>query len=66
MSRILELGSTADLTVFSVGTVRKKALLFELEYLNDTEKTNLRKHAVGDIVSRFIDKDGAIVDPEVE
>lgn len=65
MSRILELGSTADVTVFSVGTVRKKALLFELEYLNDTEKTNLRKHAVGDIVSRFIDKDGAIVDPEL-
>ena len=65
MNRILTLGREADIAVFSAGTVRKNALLFQLDYLTDSEKENLRKHAVGDIVSRFIDSKGNVVDEEL-
>lgn len=65
MSRILKLGREADIAVFSAGTVRKNALLFQLDYLTDSEKESLRKHATGDIVSRFIDSEGKIVDEEL-
>lgn len=65
MSRILTLGREADIAVFSAGTVRKNALLFQLDYLKDSEKESLRKHAVGDIVSRFINKEGKIVNEEL-
>ena len=65
MNRILTLGREADIAVFSAGTVRKNALLFQLDYLTDSEKDNLRKNAVGDIVSRFIDSKGNVVDEEL-
>lgn len=65
MSRILKMGREADIAVFSAGTVRKNALLFQLDYLTDSEKERLRKHAIGDIVSRFIDREGKIVDEEL-
>lgn len=65
ISRILKMGREADIAIFSAGTVRKNALLFQLDYLTETEKENLRKHAIGDIVSRFIDNDGNIVDTEL-
>lgn len=65
MGRILKLGREADIAVFSAGTVRKNALLFQLDYLKDSEKERLRKHAIGDIVSRFIDREGKIVDEEL-
>lgn len=65
MNRILTMGREADIAVFSAGTVRKNALLFQLDYLTDSEKENLRKNATGDIVSRFIDSKGNIVDEEL-
>lgn len=65
MNRILKMGREADIAVFSAGTVRKNALLFQLDYLTDSEKENLRKNATGDIVSRFIDSKGNIVDEEL-
>ena len=39
--------------------------MFQLDYLTDSEKDNLRKNATGDIVSRFIDSKGNIVDEEL-
>ncbi|MDE1549822.1 sugar-binding transcriptional regulator [Jeotgalibaca caeni] len=65
MSRVLKMGREADIAVFSAGTVRKNALLFQLDYLTDSEKERLRKHAIGDIVSRFIDREGKVVDEEL-
>lgn len=65
MSRILSMGREADIAVISAGTVRKNALLFQLDYLTDSEKENLRKNATGDVVSRFIDSKGNIVDEEL-
>lgn len=65
IKRVLELGRNANITIFSVGTVREDALFFQLGYADPKEKDYLRTHAVGDICSRFFDKDGNISSPEL-
>lgn len=65
INNILELGKKANIAFFTVGTVRKNALLFQMGYLDEKKKQYLRENAVGDIVSRFIDKEGNIVDNEL-
>lgn len=61
IKQILELGKKANIAVYTAGTVRKQALLFQLDYLSEQEKRDLHERAVGDIVSRFVDKRGNIV-----
>ena len=58
--RVLELGSHANIAIFSVGTVRPTALFFNLGYTDGLEKTRIQKDAVGDICSRFFDENGRI------
>ncbi|KMO86552.1 RNA polymerase sigma70 [Megasphaera cerevisiae DSM 20462] len=60
VKRVLELGRNANILLFSVGTVRDNALFFRLGYADTREKEFLKAHAVGDICSRFFDKDGKI------
>lgn len=60
VKRVLELGRNANIALFSVGTVRDTALFFRLGYADMNEKEFLKTHAVGDICSRFFDKDGNI------
>ncbi|HIW71123.1 MAG TPA: sugar-binding transcriptional regulator [Candidatus Levilactobacillus faecigallinarum] len=62
---LLELGRKANVAIFSAGTVRSTARVFQLEYLQPDEKHYLQQHAVGDIFSRYIDKNGEIVDEEL-
>lgn len=62
---IIQQGKKASIALFTVGTVRDDALLFNLGYLNDGEISKLKKEAVGDISSRFIDSNGNIADPEL-
>ena len=62
---VLELGRNANIALFSVGTVRDNALFFRLGYADEEEKEFLKTHAVGDICSRFFDKDGNISSPEL-
>lgn len=62
---ILDLGKQANIALFTVGTVRKDALLFNLGYLDEKQKNTLQEKSVGDIVSRFIDGKGEIVDSEL-
>ncbi|KMT37810.1 sugar-binding transcriptional regulator [Melissococcus plutonius] len=62
---VLELGRKANIALFTVGTVRKEALLFQQGYLNEDQKAELQLHAVGDVVSRFIDSKGQIVNNEL-
>ncbi|MFC6323548.1 sugar-binding transcriptional regulator [Companilactobacillus baiquanensis] len=59
---IIEQGKKANIAVFTVGTVRDDAMLFNLGYLNDKEISTLKGSAVGDISSRFIDSKGQIAD----
>lgn len=65
ISRIIELGKQANIAVFTVGTVREDALLFRLGYFTDEEQKLLKKKGVGDISSRFFDKDGNICSEEI-
>lgn len=65
IKRVLELGSNANVAVFSVGTVRDNALFFRLGYADKKEKAFLKRHAVGDICSRFFGKDGRISSDEL-
>ncbi|MCH4123873.1 MAG: sugar-binding transcriptional regulator [Levilactobacillus sp.] len=62
---LLELGEKANIAIYSVGTVRNNALVFQLGYLREPEKAALQAHAVGDIFSRYIDENGEIVDPQL-
>ncbi|MFD1124344.1 sugar-binding transcriptional regulator [Lentilactobacillus raoultii] len=66
IKRILTLGRKADIALFTVGTVQNNALLFRLGYFSNQEKQQLQREAVGDLLSRFIDRQGKIVDPEID
>ncbi|MDR0267512.1 sugar-binding transcriptional regulator [Paenibacillus sp.] len=65
ISRIIELGKQANIAVFTVGTVKEDALLFRLGYFSKEEQKLLKKTGVGDICSRFFDKDGNICSREI-
>ncbi|WP_413537061.1 sugar-binding transcriptional regulator [Carnobacterium divergens] len=63
--QIIEMGEKANIAMFTVGTVRDEALLFRLGYFNGEEVDFLKEHAVGDICSRFFDKEGNISNEEI-
>ncbi|PEL12895.1 sugar-binding transcriptional regulator [Bacillus sp. AFS017336] len=60
IGRLIELGKQSNVAIFTVGTVKKDALLFRVGYLNEKEENDLQSFAVGDICSRFFDKEGNI------
>ena len=65
INNILELGKKANLAIFTVGTVRTEALMFQLGYFNENEKKKLQQLAVGDVCSHFIDANGEIVSDDI-
>ncbi|NRD78254.1 sugar-binding transcriptional regulator [Bacillus sp. BRMEA1] len=58
--KILELGKEANIAMFTVGTVKTESLLFQMGYFTESDMKSLKGNAVGDICSRFFDKDGEI------
>jgi deoxyribonucleoside regulator len=58
--RILELGQQANIALFTIGTIKTDSLLFQMGYFSESDRESLYDKAVGDICSRFFDKDGAI------
>lgn len=62
INEIIELGKKANIAIFSVGTVKDDAILFRLGYINEEDKKRIQKCAVGDVCSRFFDKNGNICD----
>jgi len=60
ISRIIEMGKQSNVAVFTVGTVKKNALLFRVGYLNKEEEKDIQEQAVGDICSRFFTESGDI------
>lgn len=62
---IMEIGKKAEVALFSVGNVNDDALLFRLGYFSEEEKELLKEKSVGDVCSRFIDKDGKICDENI-
>lgn len=60
IKRLIEMGKQANIAIFTVGTVQKDALLFRVGYFNEKEEKDLQTFAVGDICSRFFNKEGKI------
>lgn len=58
--RILELGKQANIALFTIGPVKTDSLLFQLGYFTESDIQSLEGKAVGDICSRFFDKEGRI------
>lgn len=58
--RILDLGKQANIALFTIGPVKSDSLLFQLGYFTETDLESLFGKAVGDICSRFFDKDGNV------
>ncbi|KRK47930.1 RNA polymerase subunit sigma-70 [Secundilactobacillus kimchicus] len=64
--KMIELGQRANIAIYTVGTVRDDALLFQTGYFSETEQAGIQAHAVGDICSRFYDAAGNVACPEID
>lgn len=63
VAAVLDAAKSADTYLYSAGTVDLNSVLVESGYISPDEiKTLVDKGAVGDVVGRFIDAEGAIVD----
>lgn len=62
---VVQKAHDSNIAVFTVGTTRPTAMLFNLGYLSHQKIEYLEKNAVGDIISQFVDKKGKIVDKEL-
>ncbi|MFP7295635.1 sugar-binding transcriptional regulator [Neobacillus niacini] len=58
--KILELGKEANIAVFTLGSIKKDSLLFQMGYFTEDDQNALNEKAVGDICSRFFDKNGEV------
>jgi deoxyribonucleoside regulator len=58
--KILELGKKANIAVFTMGSIKKDSLLFQMGYFTESDQKALNEKAVGDICSRFFDKEGEV------
>ncbi|MFC7392830.1 sugar-binding transcriptional regulator [Scopulibacillus cellulosilyticus] len=58
--KLLEMGKNANIAVFTVGGIVSDSLLFRLGYLSEEDLQVINSCAVGDICSRFFDREGHI------
>lgn len=65
IKQLIELGKQANIALFTVGTVRDDALLFQTGYFNKVEIRKIQANACGDICSRFYDEQGQIAVEEI-
>jgi deoxyribonucleoside regulator len=65
INQIIQMGKRANIAIFSTGTVKDNALLFRLGYFNKHEIKRIQENAVGDVCSRFFNKDGEICDEKI-
>lgn len=63
---VLDIACRADINIISIGEMSSSASLFQMGYLSGQDLGRLvGKGAVGDILSRFFDADGNIIEDEV-
>ncbi|OIJ11776.1 RNA polymerase subunit sigma-70 [Anaerobacillus alkalilacustris] len=65
INRILNLGKQSNIAIFTVGPIKSESLLFQLGYFTEEEVKQLSSKAVGDICSRFFDKEGHICNEQL-
>ncbi|MEL4318826.1 sugar-binding domain-containing protein [Leifsonia sp. YIM 134122] len=67
VSAVLEMAASANAYLYSAGTADEHSVLVDSGYLTvDDVHELVRKGAVGDVVGRYIDADGNIVDPSLD
>jgi deoxyribonucleoside regulator len=67
VAAVLAMGAAASGYLFSAGQADQNSALVDSGYLTASQVAELvRKGAVGDIVGRYIDSNGNIVDPELD
>lgn len=67
VAAVLEMGTSASAYLYSAGQADENSALVDSGYLTTEQVSELvRKGAVGDIVGRYIDSNGNIVDPELD
>ena len=63
--RLLTIGKEATIAVYTVGVPRTDSLLFQLGYFTEEDEKVISECAVGDIASRFFDRDGKICNEQL-
>ena len=67
IKEVLDIGRRADVILVSIGEASKSASLFKMGYLSPADLERLiAKGAVGDILCRYFDARGEIIDDEVQ
>jgi deoxyribonucleoside regulator len=67
IASVLALGRRAPVICFGMGAVVPDSVLVQSGFVSEAEQARLRaRGAVGDILSRYIDAQGTIVDPELD
>lgn len=65
INEVYNVGVNCNIAVYTAGTVRDDALLFDLGYFTPVEIERIQANAVGDIVSHFITDTGMIADQTI-
>lgn len=66
VARVLELAGLANVICFGMGALSHHSVLVASGYLDERDIDSLRERgAVGDILGRFVDRDGQIVDQSI-
>jgi deoxyribonucleoside regulator len=60
IKKILEMGKQSSIAVYTIGPIKSESLLFQLGYFTEEDLEVIYSKAVGDICSRFFDKDGNV------
>lgn len=67
IASVLELGRKAPVICFGMGALEPDSVLLQSGFVSKAEQEALRaKGAVGDILSRYVDAHGQIVEPELD
>jgi len=67
IKEVLDIGCRADVILVSIGEAAKSASLFKMGYLSPADLQRLiAKGAVGDILCRYFDARGELIDDEVQ
>lgn len=60
IKKVLDMGKKANIAIFTCGPIKSESLLFQMGYFTEEDIDMLYSKAVGDISSRFFDKNGHI------
>ncbi|WP_125582187.1 sugar-binding transcriptional regulator [Levilactobacillus cerevisiae] len=64
--QVVSQGNAADIALYTVGTTRPTAMLFQSGYLDDAQIHQLQTTAVGDVLSHYITAAGELAVPELD